>query len=117
MKRVFGVGVGAAILAWILLRLAGEGTFGAPLTAGDVHPEPLAPELVAARDARSSAAQRGVGAPARKTILFGDLHVHSSFSVDAFQLTLPMSGGDGAHPVADACDFARFCSNLSLIHI
>jgi hypothetical protein len=38
--------------------------------------------------------------------------VHSSFAVAAFQLTLPMSGGDGLHPVADACDFARYCSNL-----
>lgn len=47
-----------------------------------------------------------------RQILFGDLHVHTTFSSDAFRMSLPMVQGDGAHPPADACDFARVCSSL-----
>lgn len=47
-----------------------------------------------------------------KQILFGDLHAHTTFSLDAFAISLPLLGGEGAHPPADACDYARFCAAL-----
>ena len=43
---------------------------------------------------------------------FGDLHVHTSFSVDATLTDTPVSTGTPYTTPADACDFARYCSAL-----
>ncbi|MEM9530577.1 MAG: DUF3604 domain-containing protein [Pseudomonadota bacterium] len=77
------------------------------IAAGAV-PEPVLRERSVAQ---SESAQR-LNAAVPKQILFGDLHVHTTFSTDAFRMTLPMVQGDGAHPPADACDFARVCAGL-----
>ena len=51
--------------------------------------------------------------PADKQILFGDTHVHTTNSADAFMYSLPMMhGASGAYPPAYACDYARFISQL-----
>lgn len=101
-----------AVIVLGVLVLAGGGQFGSLVTAGEVERTPLSAALLLDRGARLAAAAEGLEVGSARQILFGDLHVHSSFSMDAFQLTLPMSGGEGSHPVADACDFARFCANL-----
>ena len=44
------------------------------------------------------------GSSVAPQILFGDLHVHTTFSPDAFIMAVPMMGGTGLHPPAQAWD-------------
>jgi hypothetical protein len=45
------------------------------------------------------------------TILFGDLHAHTSNSLDGVLITLPVLDGRPYGPM-DACRFARYCAQL-----
>ena len=47
-----------------------------------------------------------------KQIVFGDTHVHSTYSTDAFLWSLKNFNGEGPHLMAEACDYARFCSAI-----
>ncbi len=86
-----------------------SGEHQGPGVSTDVRiPEPV----VKAREERQTQARSDAGIGARKQILFGDLHVHTTFSPDAFMMSLPLMGGTGLHPPADACDFARLCADL-----
>ena len=91
---------------------AGVGVGVETPTAGEPEARAVAPGVVDGREDAISEAAIDVGVARPKQVLFGDLHVHTTFSFDAFQMSLPMAGGDGAHPVADACDYARHCAAL-----
>jgi hypothetical protein len=103
-----------AATGWALVALAAAcGQHEGP---GEVTKKELPAAAVARRaDQQKEALARlepEPGARPGKQILFGDLHVHSTFSADAFMRSLPLMQGEGAHPPADACDFARYCSQL-----
>lgn len=86
--------------------------FGRSRGAGTIEGAALPAEIIAARGAAQSQAAAALGADSGDRILFGDLHVHTTYSTDAFMWALPIFGGEGVHPLADACDFARYCSGL-----
>lgn len=111
--KAIAIGVGvllAVVLGWILYF---KSTLGAELPGpGEITGNGLPPAVIVARQEAVTAAARQVSAPTDKHILFGDLHVHTTYSTDAFLWSLPMSGGRGVHPIGDACDYARYCSGL-----
>ena len=106
---------GPYVLALLLLLLAAcRGNHQGP---GEVTKQAIPAPVVEARSAAEKASAERIApeeaaAKPEKQILFGDLHVHTTFSPDAFMRSLPMLAGVGAHPPADACDFARYCSGL-----
>lgn len=81
-----------------------------PFAPRAVGSRPAPPEVVAARDAE---AQAYAPPGSSGTVLFGDMHVHTTYSEDAFYWNLPMvQGSRGAQPPAFACDYARYVSQL-----
>jgi hypothetical protein len=72
---------------------------------------PWSPEAVVdgPRPVAQTDAVAGQGEP---QILFGDLHTHTNYSLDAYIFNSALVKGGGVVTPADACDFARYCSSL-----
>ncbi len=111
-KRILVALALLAVLCIAVLYILGRGLLIDRQHAGTATNRPVSKSVVEQRRAAQRRAAYSAGVAQPKQILFGDLHVHTTFSFDAFQMSLPLAGGDGAHPVADACDFARHCAGL-----
>jgi len=110
-KTAGGVAVFLALVGLLLLLIRWD-WFGRLELDGVISEGPRPPQQVAELSARQATTAASVGSVSSKQVLFGDFHVHTTFSFDAFMMNLPMAGGAGSRPPADACDFARYCSGL-----
>jgi hypothetical protein len=97
---------------------------GGDRPAGRVQGPARAPAVIAAEAAGQAEAWARLAseserpeAPRDTQILFGDLHVHTTYSLDAFAMELPLTGLQGVHTPADACDFARHCAGLDFFSL
>ncbi|HEV8712269.1 MAG TPA: DUF3604 domain-containing protein, partial [Candidatus Binatia bacterium] len=91
---------------------------GDPFDPGKVGQTRTPQSEIEARAERQRQAKAKLAIDDAKQILFGDMHVHSTYSVDAFRFSLPlMQGSRGAYPPADACDYARYISQLDFYWI
>lgn len=110
MRLVLSVLLLLSLAVGGLFWAAGSGWLGRHEGPGRVTEKPVPEGVIAERKASQQQAMAALNTPAGKQILFGDLHVHTTISIDAFNTSLPVYYGEGAHPPADACDFARYCS-------
>lgn len=90
-------------LAVLLSYTVGKGWLGQPWSPEPVTSGPIPRPMLA--DASHSPASQA-------TILFGDLHTHTNYSIDAYLFNTALVKGGGVVTPADACDFARYCSAL-----
>ena len=96
----------------VYIFLVTNGLLGRYESPGIVTKINLPSSFIESKTIRQLEATKELNIGNTKQILFGDLHVHTTYSADAFLMSLPMLSGEGTHPPADACDFARFCSSL-----
>lgn len=110
-KLVFGLLAVTAVAA-VYIGIFGFGSLGEHEYPGVIQGAGLPAEVRQQQDQNQTAAITAIAADTDRQILFGDFHVHTTFSYDAFTQNIPLRGGAGSRPPADACDFARYCSNL-----
>ena len=117
MKKIFISLAALIVLGLLAFPVLDRGYLWPYQDAGNIKGKGLSQEVIANRESLIALAKDDLNVENDKVIYFGDFHVHSTFSADAMLFSLPIMGGEGVRPIADACDFARYCSNLDFFSI
>ena len=101
-------------MAFAWFYIVGKGWLGTdwyavPVTDG---PRPIQQSMSERPDHIPTEQQLIIGRYDTPQILFGDLHSHTNYSIDAYVFNTKAVKGGGIVTPADACDFARYCSAL-----
>ena len=102
---LLALGTYAGVLYWNAAR-------GRALAEGDITPARRPAAQVALQAQRQAGGRSLLERQDAPQVLFGDLHVHTNYSADAALQGVKLREREGPSPPADACDFARFCSQL-----
>ena len=87
IKKLIGLILVLVLLGLFFVYQIGMGALGTHEGPNDPTPDPRPGGDVARVESAQRDAAASVGAPTTKQILFGDLHVHTTVSFDAFMLT------------------------------
>tara|TARA_B100000678_G_scaffold167651_1_gene140034 strand:- start:6082 stop:8433 length:2352 start_codon:yes stop_codon:yes gene_type:complete len=112
ITKIIKIIVLIAILLTASIIMIGRGWLGNHEGPGTITNNQIPKQTIENRTKTQKISSIKIGKNEPKQILFGDLHVHTTYSFDAFLTSLPMLNGEGSHPIGDACDFARFCSAI-----
>ena len=112
IKKVLLTFVLCISIFFVYIFLISNGILGKYESSGVITEVNLPSFFIESKTINQIKASQELNLSSNKQILFGDFHVHTTYSGDAFLMSLPMLSGEGTHPPADACDFARFCSSI-----
>ena len=100
MKNVLTSIILLAVFSVVIFFVGGVfklyGTLEGP---GEILGDKVPEYVIQEREQRISKIADDLGVESEKQILFGDLHVHTTYSTDAFMWSLPYFNGPGASPI------------------
>ena len=99
LKKLLVTGVSFLVIVVVLFIAVWQGWLAEHEGPGTITEIRVPEAVIEARVAKQAETVSAIGKDPSKQVLFGDLHVHTTLSFDAFLGSLPMMNGEGTHPI------------------